>query len=339
MPSSNADGHRARPDRAALAAWLASPAVVTPDGAVLSWVNPAHPGFPYPEAAGWWLAWAAWRRGRDEAGPADAQVRAVAGRLASELECAQGIGKSGRTYLFDTCVAARGLARAAADRAAGWCDTRWVAAVTRGLQAFLGAEACVLPGQDLTAAGAEPATEAGAGRWSRKWGPHLERAAGLLEQAAGLADQPEWQGYAARLRALAAERGDELWSEYTHARLYAAEAAWAGDVRRSLPLAEARLARVARAQRADGALPAWLNGDGPARADATAQAARLWLALGRGAGAAGTARALAWLAAQQSADGGLPYEAGLSDRNTWAAIFADQAVAWAETGVEPGGLV
>jgi len=36
--------------------WLVSPSVVSSDGRVFSWSNPRHPGYPYPEIAGYLLS-------------------------------------------------------------------------------------------------------------------------------------------------------------------------------------------------------------------------------------------------------------------------------------------
>jgi hypothetical protein len=330
MPSSAAERSGRRPDRAALAAWLTSPDVVSADGSVLSWANPRHPGFPYPEAAAWWLAWAAWRRRRGEASPGAPQVRAVAERLAAEVEGGCGVGKQALIYLFDTCVAARGLAAAEADEALDGRRSRWADAVTRALDLFLDQGRCVAP---------EPGE---ASRWSQRWGAHLARAAALLVEADGLIGRPEWSERAARILARVGAEGEAALSDYVHARLYATEALWTtGGPLQAGARAEvgARLAQLRRVQRADGAVPAWLGGDGPARADASAQAARLWLALGGADDLDSARRSLAWLATQQAADGAIPYEAGSRDGNTWATLFTDQAAAWMESGEPTEGWI
>ena len=36
--------------------WLVSPSVVHADGRVMSWSNPQHAGYPYPEIAGYLLS-------------------------------------------------------------------------------------------------------------------------------------------------------------------------------------------------------------------------------------------------------------------------------------------
>ena len=60
----------------AYAAWLRSPDVITVDGAVMSWVNPAHPGYSYPEIAGYMLSDLAFR-GRHTAALAQSSSRAA----------------------------------------------------------------------------------------------------------------------------------------------------------------------------------------------------------------------------------------------------------------------
>jgi len=318
MHSTPADHARRVPDRLALAAWLTSPRVVSADGSVAAWWNPGHPGFAYPEAAGWWLAWAWWRAARGDEAPEPEQVRAVARRLAIDVVRDGGAGKDGRTYLFDACVVARGLARAAAAGALDDVDGAWRGALTRALDRFLSQGAVVLP------AAGEP------GRWSQTWGAHLERAAGLLEEAHSRLDEPRWAQAAGHIRARVGGGPAAAPSDYLHARLYAAEGAWrrigtARDEGRAR--AQESAAGLVAWQRADGSLPAWANGTGPGRVDATAQAARLWCACGDAVSVAAARRALRWLARVQRVDGALPYEAGSADATTWSALFTDYAAA------------
>lgn len=313
-----------------MAEWLASPAVVSADGDVRSWHNARQDGFAYPEAAAWWLGWASWRRDRGEAAPDASVVRKVADRLTTRLHEDRGIGKDGRTYLFDTCVAARGLARVAADARLAWQNPGWTAAVTSALRAFLDNDSCVAP------------TVGDPERWSQQWGAHLERAAALLDEAALLSDRRAWQDEANRLRERRAALGPSTLPEYLHARLYAAEGTRAREEARGGPdsgLARRVAEELARRQRPGGGLPAWMHGGGAERADVTAQALRLWAAIGGTRWAAPARGALAWLATTQRDDGAFAYESGSDDANTWATLFADQAVAWALQGPEPRGWI
>lgn len=298
--------------------WLTSPLVVGDDGAVASWVNPHHPGFAYPEAAGVWLAWAAWRRRRGDPSPETAQLRRVAARLDSELSLGVGVGKGGQHYLFDTCIALHGLALSAQAGADVRAGSAGVKGALDAITAFLDRGVATWP---------EPAE---ASRWSMKLGPFHRRAAGLLDHAGRSIGAPQAIDLAARLASRLELTPAEGSPDYVHAWCYALEgAALAGDLR-ALAVAAPRLAEL---QQGDGALPAWTHGGSPGRADATAQAIRLWCAAD-GAEPVATRRALHWLARQQMPGGGLRYEAGSGDATTWATCFGDQAVAWTREGTD-----
>jgi hypothetical protein len=71
-----------------------------------------------------------------------------------------------------------------------------------------------------------------------------------------------------------------------------------------------------------------MEGFGEPRSDATAQAVRLWLLRDRRRYGEAISRALGFLAACQSPDGGLRYSPGSDDLCSWSTMFALQAVAW-----------
>lgn len=326
QPAAAADA--LRPDRARAAAWLCSERVVAPGGIVSSWWNPDHPGYAYPEAATLWLAWAAWRRDRGEGGPRPEQVAAVADWLCQRVESAAAIGKRGHLYLFDTCLAANGLARAA-----GLVSPLQAARVSQafrravdGVHRFLDCDRSLLP------APARP------DRWSQRWGRHLDRGAALLLRAGRLLEREAAVLAARRIR----ERVGEPPSEYTHALLYAVEGELlfracgepAGPVD---PVAAAD--GLAALQRPDGSLPAWADGSGGPRSDAAAQAIRVWCLVDRERHAGAAGRAAARLAACQAPAGGVEYAPGSADRNTWVTLFTDQALAWLEGRAEPLALL
>ena len=59
----SAEGSRARIAKSRLDGvrvdlWLNEVVGADPEGRVLSWYNPDHPGYEYPEAAAMWLLWA-----------------------------------------------------------------------------------------------------------------------------------------------------------------------------------------------------------------------------------------------------------------------------------------
>lgn len=300
----------AGPDRGAMARWLESQAVVH-DGEVRSWVNPEHPGFDYPEAAALWLSWVAWRRRSGQREPPGELVDAVACRLTRLLDLQGSIGRDGRLHLFDSAVAIDALVRLGVG-----LPERWLVGVGR----FLRADAPVLP--------------SGGARWSDGWGAHLLKAAALLARAGHRGGSVSAIALAREVRSRAAiDR-----CGYVHALAYGAEGELLlrslGEPATGLD-PEAVAARMARLQRPDGSLPAWTDGNGPGRADATAQAVRIWVTVDHRGFVARSRAALACLRRAQGVHGGIEYQPGTGDQNTWATLFTDQAVAWAEGG-RPG---
>jgi len=283
-------------DRGALDHWLRS--AVEHRGCVRSWVHPVEPGYDYPEAAVLWLSWAAWR------GEAHTeQARRVAARLLEDLTSQGSLGRGGQRYLFDSCLGLHALVRADVDLPFD--------RIVEGLARF---EAPVQP-------------RAGA-RWSERWTGHMDRAAALLLQAAHQRRSEPGVRLARRLR----ERASET-SDYVHALAYAAEGELLfralGEPARRAP--ERFAAQLAELQRADGALPAWIDGREGPRLDATAQAVRLWALIDRDHYDAPIQAALGVLATWQHRTGGICYDPR-GHVNTWTSIFADQALVWAEGG-------
>ncbi len=277
-------------------------------------MNHAHPGYPYPEAAGLWLRFAAWH------GVSEALVAPVRARL--RADCGEGMaGRAGLSYAFDTAVALGGLAA-----------TGEVGAVEQRMFDAL------LVAIDQRRAVRE---DTPADRWSTRWTGHqLKSIAPLRRYASSTGDGRAREAADRLLRDLRGADPLDGGDFYTHAFCYAAEGllaaqAWGlGDFARDL---DAHAATLASLQREDGALPAFRSG-GPARADATAQAVRLWAAIDRARHAGAIARALDALAALDAGDGGLRYEPGSGDVNTWATVFAAQAEAWAGGEVDAGEL-
>lgn len=282
-----------------LESWLAEYAVR--DDTVLSWVNDDHPGYAYPEAAGLLLRWWA-KRGLPVPEP-------VVARLRREVE-SRTVGRDGRVYAFDTAVVLAGLE--ACDHHE---DPRWTLA-----RAAMHELPVVAP----------PAPP----RWSTVAGPHiLKIAVGCAARAARgwtapsvawLAELPVRQDAHGRLET------PPHTSSYMHAHAYATEGLMALEslghaISSSVDGAVEFLHRV---QRDDGGIPAWSDG-GPTRADATAQAVRLFVLHDRHAHSEAIERGLACLDALSNSAGAVRYEPDSNDWNTWCSLFAAQARAWA----------
>ena len=313
-------------DRGRALAWLTSGEVLAPDGEVVSWSNPDHPGFAYPEAAAIWLGWAAWRKQREEPGPDAGQVHSVTHCLEQALASGQGLGQHGRTYLFDTCVAIQALSRAADHGLTDAVSHPARRGAARAIERFVVEDTPVLPTSVQVAV-----------RWSETWGPHQTRAAGLLAEAGARLDDEILSELADRVWQRTLAVAGEGARRYVHGWLYALEGALIRGESDETITAQARA--LAALQHEDGGLPAWTGGPGPRRSDSTAQAVRVWSALDAAAFATPIRRGLRFLTALQDQSGGLSYESGSADLTTWSTIFADQAAAWAENGAEPGSWI
>ncbi|MCR9165700.1 MAG: hypothetical protein ACE37F_08040 [Nannocystaceae bacterium] len=282
-----------------LESWLTLHAVE--GDTVLSWVNDHHRGYAYPEAAGLLVRWFALRGLH----PPEAVVR----RLRDEVESRR-IGRDGHTYAFDTAVVLAGL-EALDDHE----DPRWTSA------------RAALPGMGIVDPPAKP-------RWSTTCGPHmLKLAVGSAARAARGWSTPAL-AWLADLRVEQDARGRIATpphaQSYMHAHAYATEglmalASLGLHGRASLDGAVEYLRHV---QRDDGGIPAWSDG-GPTRADATAQAVRLFILHERGAHADAIERGLDCLRGLCNEHGAVVYEPGSGDHNTWCSLFAAQARAWA----------
>lgn len=282
-----------RLDAARLRGFLDSPALRAADGRVLSWLNASHPGYAYEEAT------ALLARLKRSLGEPDGELEGLLRRTLDR----RWLGRDGVRYAFDT-----GLALP-------------FAADPHALAAELA---------EQLEAGAVCSPVSHPQRWSQRLGPHLLKIApelaraGQSEAAARLVERVLrtcWTG-----SRFAVHPGGPT---YVHGHCYALEGLVGLGLRPDV--VRAGVDWLARQQRADGSLPAWVAG-GELRwpADAVAQAVRLWSAVDRRAYDLPIRRALALLVRRQALDGGIAYGAERADRNAWTSMFALQAARWAE---------
>jgi hypothetical protein len=310
--------HRALPDADAMRRWLLSDAVLAADGSILSWANPASPGYAYAEAAGLYLSTVCTSTGFGAAGRAAADR--VASRLCAVLDRDGGVGRDGITYLFDSAVALAGLLR---HRAAGThVDSD---ATVRRLRRFI--EAQIESGVAVLPSGA-----ASDGRWSTQFGAHLLKSLHSLHLYARLHGDAL---PAALVETLINGCGHQPSPVYVHPFCYEQEGHVIVEHYRLASLFEpvdGALDWLAALQQPDGGILAFANGMegfGEPRSDATAQAVRLWLLRDRQRYGAAIARALAFLAACQTAEGGIRYTPERGDVCSWSTMFTLQALEWA----------
>jgi hypothetical protein len=307
--------------------WLTGPKVIRHDGTVVSWVNPAHPGYAYPEIAGYMLSYLA------QHGSATAELRnRVARRIATDIAPAGGVGRNGTLYVFDSAMVLAGLV--AHVKAGGLLPD---ADMLDRLHEF------IVSRLDRKI-GIEGAAEAPATHWSASYGCHLIKSVislsaygdmGQTESTARVVDmllddlQPLFDGTRFHVNGLSD-------ATYTHAHCYALEGLLTLEGRgrqglhRTIELGAQWLADI---QTRDGGVPSgYAAGElAPAHADCTAQASRIWTCVDPVRFAPSISRAKAFLR-DLTLDGGIRYRPGSDDVNTWATIFGAQALDFAENG-------
>jgi hypothetical protein len=322
------------PDVGAMCRWLCSSEVVKANGAVVSWSNPDHPGYDYPEAAGLWLSAFPWLCSLSDVGQVeDLRHKAyqVAENLVGAMHPSGGVGRGEHVYVFDSAVALSGLLRYVEQ------EHQWAGITPASLDLGTDGLNRYIVSRLEKSIGAEPLAEEDEDRWSLRFGPHLLKTIlGLFLYArrneSGL-PQLACEGLSKLSQSLSGILSSSS-PIYVHALCYALEGLWL----RKLVLGEKidehlqmGLDILAEVQQDSGGIPAYIHDDlalGPCRSDATAQAIRLWTLAGSEVYVPQITRAVCFLRDMQAPSGGLRYQEGSDDINTWATIFAAQAVDW-----------
>jgi hypothetical protein len=333
----------AKPLPASLLSWLVSSDLTAADGHCLSWWNPEHPGYPYPEISGLLLSLLS-----IEDRVPDRRAELV-GALVGAARVEAGVARGGRTYTFDTAMALRGLLLSADpaprvhDLALAWTELL-VRAAERQDPAVGGGWAGEL----------RPDTH-----WSESFGAHQAKVCGALVVAAERFGR--WPDLGEALLTYVRAGTDIQQADgrfpahgrtgvtYVHSHCYAVEGllmSRAGGVPVDDIDARVRAGAswLASAQVSAGGLLAWHDGTrawGPVRADATAQALRIWTLVDPDRYAGHRSAAVGALTSLVAPGRGLRYEPESTDVNAWATIFAHQALSWqrAAAAADPAHLV
>jgi hypothetical protein len=309
--------------------WLVSPSVVGSDGRVISWSNPRHRGYPYPEIAGYLLSLLALE------GDSTLEIRdRIARHLVGDISSAGGVGRDGIDYAFDSAMALAGLI--AHESAGGTLpDARSVDRLFDFVSANLAARRA---GTSLSPAAPD--------HWSVSYGCHLLKAVialcayderyptsttralvdRLVSELSRLYDNGRFRVNA----------GSSL--TYLHSCCYAVEGLLVLQGRHRGEygdLIRGSAQWLSEIQSSGGGLHAFHDGRnafGSLHTDATAQAVRIWSLVDATVFREQIDRGVDFLAEMATPVGGLRYEPGSDDVNTWATIFGLQAVRWSGEG-------
>ena len=288
----------------ALLSWITSKRRLSDDGRVLSWSNDEHPGYPYDEATALLAALFAWR-GEQQ------RMLELAGTLDQRLAAAHWLGRDGVGYVFDSALVLPLLQEPEplADR------------VEASLRAHRACTALTRPGW-----------------WSQSYGAHLLKCGWWLARV-GRGRFAEQLAADLVERCFDGERfmvHEDSTSTYLHSHCYALEGLLGLqallELRTHDDVLLAGASWLAQQQDPDGSLPDWIGSPSEKRpADVCAQALRIWALVDRERFADNIQRARAQLASLQHPSGGIRYHHGSDDINSWASIFALQALRWSDS--------
>jgi hypothetical protein len=282
------------------------------------------------------------------AGAARARRRRLTDALLAEHAAGGAVRRGGQGYTFDTAMALSGLltqmpsANAWATTGSGTTGSGTTGVdngkTTRAALDWASLLITAAERADPSAGSAHADRPVAGTRWSMAFGAHQAKVCGaLIEAGRVLGPLP---GLDDAITAFAAAALDVQSDDgrfrihaaspmtYVHGHCYAVEGLLMRDAAgrgETLPEVVAGAAWLAAVQQADGSLPAWHDGragSGPPRADATAQALRIWTLVDPDRFAGAAARAQAFLAGLWTSPRGLRYEPGSGDLNAWATIFA-----------------
>lgn len=354
LPAAIAE-HGTRAPGDTIAAWLLDGPAQLRDGphagAIAGTIAEAGvPAYVYPEIAGYYLQWLAWRArtfgGSAALAPrADAVQRWLAAWLAHDgppptrvhLAASGDDWRNGAVFFFDVAMVARGLGSAAG---AGLVvpDPALIAGVSRLLASLIDADGL------FAACRAHDARTTLPDRWSTRRGAFLAKAAAGVVTAARTLPGLTAPVTAAAHATFAAAIDWTLARPHpeAHPRLYACEGLMAlpehPRFRDTLPAVGAQLAALFAQAGPDGRVPETLDapGTGPARVDVLAQALRIGTLLaahapGHAPAPAVLGRGRDLLVRQVRPTGAVAFavDAPSGACNVWAAMFADQALAFA----------
>lgn len=333
--------------------FLAESSIVDTKGNVYSWLNPRHPGFVYPEIMGLYLNLSAQLTSTANSKKVSRQTtilwekrsHAIAKQLQKLVPPLGGLGKQGKTYAFDNCMAITGLL--VYKRYLGG----YVNPETLGRMAKFTIE---LLTKKLVCYDERGNIVEQKRHWSNTFGASSLKNAIALDLLAKETQNPAYRELAFRIAknviATCFHRGyfkafPTTNSVYCHAHCYALEGLLHLQTQgegQFEPVLKAGVMQLKVWQNDDGSLYNWYNnvpGERFKVADATAQAIRLWSAIDRNYYGENIERGGQFLTSLQSPQKGLYYQPNTKDRNSWASIFAVQATDWYLNGVGDSILV
>lgn len=319
--------------------WLLDSGICSKEGVVFSWLNEKKPGYPYPEISGYYIKFLSYLYLKFlEKKYLDKAIK-CADNVSIELSKEGSVGKDGLKYVFDSAICFSGLIALAKIKKLS--ETQEIA-LKKSIDFFYNSvkqkEVIFKNGKGIV----------DYERWSLSYGSLLiKNAISLIEAYEYFGDNKYKSLAESMVRDLIAKtyKGDHFSINekqpfvYTHCNCYATEGLFyltSKGHREFSQLAMNSAQWLADNQNSDGSMYNWYlrnNVERDKQGDATSQATRIWLLADKHKFSKNIENATKFLKSLQHKSGGLYYNInshGLrsEDINSWATIFAAQAVLW-----------
>lgn len=185
--------------------------------------------------------------------------------------------------------------------------------------------------------------------WSLSYGSHLLKCNIILKDLLGYTKDPKFGQLIDRICADNLKNFDnghfhinsKSTDVYVHSHCYATEGLIYINRPEYSDIIKQSARWLADSQNSDGSLYNWYNSSRKQekRTDITAQAIRIWLWADKEKFDSNIKKGFKFLKSLQSPEGGLYYSTVSSDINSWATIFAMNAVLWHDNGVDIKWLI
>ena len=310
--------------------WLLEGPVRVRQGMLAAWLDGSAPAHAYQESTGYLITLLCFLHRVTGQGRFRTEAARTVTALARDLGDAPGCGREGAVYLFDTAVCLRALGTFSDN-----FEDLTLQPTRELLDRLAHTSGDMIRRHDACS---RPANGIGPRRWSESFSAHLIKAAHLLSPWL-----PAWRSVLDELVGRFFQ-GGRFYADAGHRRVYLHASCYASEgllARPDLHLGELEQIApfLARIQRADGGIPAWWPEEAGPVTDATAQAVRIWQCTDATAFAESIQRGFAFLDTMALPGGGFRYSPLIAHANSWATIFAVQAMVWRDLAADPEWIV
>lgn len=327
--------------------WLLESDIRKSDGSVLSWLNEEKVGYVYNEIIGYYIKLLNYLNHISPKEKFRSLSDISTNYLLSQINDLGGVTRNDITYVFDSAMCASGILSTTNRRKLNSDEEKAVQNLCNFVCFSLSKENSAFTEDGLVLEEID--------RWSLSYGSlHLKTIVSLHEAYLYFGDKKYLDSCLDNYHKLIQiynSKGffsinKEIDFVYTHPHCYATEGLLyfrQFDFPKAEELTQGSAKWLSNSQNPDGSMSNWYNNNKieslDYQGDATSQAIRIWLAVDRKEYSNNISKAFQFLETLQSKSGGLFYNKGSKDINSWVSMFALQAIFWFEESPETEWII